>query len=300
MNGNERSSDVSGEMELFAAVVERGSFSAAARTLRLSPSAISRAVSRIEARLGVRLVTRTTRAQVITPEGEAYYRAARRILADIAEVERAVGDRGAPHGVIRVNATLTHGRLKIVPLLGEFLERYPGIRIDISLTDATIDLVEERTDVAIRVGPLPDSGLMARRLGDSTRSIIAAPAYLARHGTPRAPEDLLSHNCIGYNFRRAEPIWPFLRDGKRFVLEVTGNLEANNGDTVAQLAREGLGIARVGTFHIEEDVAEGRLVSLLDDYNPGDREPFHALFVGGSSIPARVRVFIDYLAEKLA
>lgn len=292
--------DRSGDMELFSTVVERGSFSAAARSLRLSPSAVSRAVSRIEARLGVRLVTRTTRTQVLTPEGEAYYRSARRILADIEEIERTVGDQGTPQGLIRVNATLAHGRLKIVPLLGEFLARYPGIRVDISLTDATIDLLEERADVAIRVGPLPDSSLMARRLGESTRSIIASPAYLAKYGTPREPEDLLGHNCIGFNFRRAEPLWPFQRNGKRFALEVNGNVEANNGETVAQMAREGLGIARVGTFHIEEDVASGRLASLLDAYNPGDREPFHALFVGGSSIPARVRVFIDYLAEKLA
>jgi DNA-binding transcriptional LysR family regulator len=290
----------SGEMELFAAVVDRGSFSAAARRLGLSPSAVSRAVGRIEARLGVRLIVRTTRAQVLTPEGEGYHRAARRILADIAEAERTIGHQGAPRGRIRVSATLTHGRMKIVPLLGEFLARYPDISVDISLTDATIDLLEERADVAIRVGPLPDSSLMARRLGDSTRSIIASPAYLARHGTPRVPEDLLSHNCIGFNFRRAEPIWPFQRDGERFTLEVTGNVEANNGDTVAQLAREGVGIARVGTFHVEQDIAAGRLVSLLDEYNPGDREPFHALFIGGTSMPARVRVFIDYLAEKLA
>lgn len=287
-------------MELFAAVVERGSFSSAARLLDLSPSAVSRAVSRIEERLGVRLMTRTTRAQALTQEGESYYQAARRILADIAEAERSVGDQGAPHGMIRVNATLSHGRLKIVPLLGEFLARYPGIAVDISLTDATIDLLEERADVAIRVGPLPDSSLMARRLGDSTRSVIASPAYLARHGTPRVPEDLLRHNCIGFNFRRAEPVWPFLRDGTHFTLEVAGNLEANNGDTVAQLAREGLGIARVGTFHVADDIATGRLVSLLDAYNPGDREPFHALFVGGSSIPARVRAFIDFLAERLS
>lgn len=286
-------------MEAFQAIVERGSFSAAARHLRVSPSAISRTVARMEARLGVRLVTRTTRAQVLTPEGEAFSRAARRILTDISETERAIGEQGAPRGRIRVNATLTHGRLKIVPLLGEFLERYPDIAVDISLTDMTIDLIEEGADVAIRVGPLPDSSFTARRLGQSTRSIVAAPAYLARHGTPRVPEDILSHNCIGFNFRRAEPIWPFIRDGKHFALSVRGNVEANNGDTVAQLAREGVGIARVGTFHVIEDVAAGHLVRLLEPFNPGDVEPFHALFVGGTSMPARVRVFIDYLAEKL-
>ena len=291
--------DRSGEMEVFAAVIERGSFSAAGRLLGLTPSAVSRIVARIEARLGVRLVVRTTRALALTPEGEAYLRAAQRILKDLDESERAVADQAAPRGRLRVSATLAHGRLFIVPLLRGFLERYPDILVDISLTDATIDLVEERADVAIRIGPLSDSNLVARRLGDSGRSIVAAPAYLDRHGTPIEPEDLLLHNCIAFNFRRVEPAWPFRRDGQVFDLTVSGNVEANNGETVAQLAREGIGIARVGSFHVAEDIAAGRLVSLLDAYNPGDREPIHALFVGGTIMPARVRVFIDYLAEQL-
>ena len=291
--------DRTADMEAFAAVIEHGSLSGAARVLGLTPSAVSRTVARIEARLGVRLIVRTTRALALTPEGETYLKACRRILTDIAETEKALGDQAAPRGRIRVNATLTHGRLKIVPLLGEFLCRYPDITVDISLTDATIDLIEERTDVAIRVGPLHDSSLTARRLGESTRTIVASPDYLARKGMPEAPEDLLGHNCIGFNFRRAEPVWPFLRDGVRFTLPVTGNIEANNGDTVAQLAREGVGVARIGQFHVVDDIAAGTLVPLLETFNPGDREPFHALFLGGTSMPARVRVFIDYLAEKL-
>ena len=291
--------DRSGEMEVFAAVIKRGSFSAAGRLLGLTPSAVSRIVARIETRLGVRLVVRTTRALALTPEGEAYLRAAQRILKDLDESERAVADQSVPRGRLRVSATLAHGRLFIVPLLRGFLERYPDIVVDISLTDATIDLVEERADVAIRIGPLSDSNLVARRLGDSGRSIVAAPAYLDRHGIPLEPEDLLRHNCIAFNFRRVEPAWPFRRDGQVFDLAVSGNVEANNGETVAQLAREGIGIARVGSFHVAEDIAAGRLVSLLDACNPGDREPIHALFVGGTIMPARVRVFIDYLAEQL-
>ncbi|TDR88065.1 LysR family transcriptional regulator [Enterovirga rhinocerotis] len=292
--------DRSGEMEVFAAIVERGSFSAAGRLMGLSPSAVSRIVGRLETRLGVRLVHRTTRALALTPEGEAYHRAARRILSDLTEAERAIADQATPRGRIRVNATLTHGRLVIVPLLGEFLERYPGITVDISLTDTKVDLVEERTDVAIRVGPLDDSSLVARRLGDSGRTVIASPAYLARRGTPQVPEDLLRHNCIGFNFRRAEPLWPFRLDGREIALTVTGNVEANNGETVAQLAREGVGIGRVGSFHVAQDIAAGHLVPLLEAYNPGDREPIHALFAGGPTTPARVRAFVDYLAEKLA
>jgi DNA-binding transcriptional LysR family regulator len=286
-------------MEVFATVVGRGSFSAAARALDLTPSAVSRVITRLEARLGVRLIVRTTRTLALTPEGEAFHRAALRILRDLDESERAVAEQAAPRGRLRVNTTLPHGRFFIVPLLGEFLQRYPEISIDISLTDATIDLIEERADLAIRSGPLPDSGLMARRLGDSGRSIIASPAYLARRGTPRVPEDLLQHNCVGFNFRRAEPLWPFRRDGRDYALAVTGNIEANNGDTVTQLVREGVGIARVGSFHVAADIAAGRLVSLLDAFNPGDREPIHAVFIGGTTMPARVRVFIDYLAEKM-
>jgi DNA-binding transcriptional LysR family regulator len=287
------------DMEVFATVIERGSFSAAARVLGLSPSAVSRIIAGIEARLGVRLVTRTTRALAVTPEGEAYHHAARRILQDLSEAEHAICNQGAPRGRLRVSSTLAHGRLVLVPLLGEFLERYPHIKVDISLTDAKIDLVEERADVAIRFGPLPDSNLMARHLGGSGRSIVASPAYLARHGTPEEPEDLLRHNCIGFNFRRADPDWPFRRDGRDFALDVIGNIEANNGETVVQLACEGVGIARVGTFHVADHIAAGRLVSLLDAFNPGDREQIHALFVGGTTMPARVRVFIDYLVEKL-
>ena len=291
--------DRAGEMEVLARVVDKGSFSAAARALDLTPSGVSRIVARLEGRLGVRLLVRTTRALALTAEGEAYHRAARRILEDMAESERAVADQAAPRGRLRVSATLTHGRMVVVPLLGEFLELYPGLVVDISLTDMVIDLMEERADVAIRVGELPDSGLMARRLGETGRTIVAAPAYLARHGTPAVPEDLVHHNIVGFNFRRAMTGWPFRRDGREYEIAVTGNVEANNGDTVAQLARAGVGLARMGHFHVAEDIAAGRLVPVLEDFNPGDREPFHALFIGGTTVPARVRVFIDFLAERL-
>lgn len=287
------------DMEVFVTAVERASFSAAARVLGLSPSAVSRTIAAIETRLGVRLMLRTTRALTLTPEGEAYHRDARRILQDLSEAEHAIGNQGAPRGRLRVSSTLAHGRHVLIPLLPEFLERYPAIRVDLSLTDARIDLVEERADVAIRIGPLPNSSLMARRLGDSGRTIIASPAYLAHHGTPDVPEDLRSHNCINFNFRRHDPDWPFRRGEEMFALDVAGNIEANNGETVVQLALEGIGIARVGTFHVAGMIERGELVPLLEAYNPGDREPIHALFIGGMTMPARVRVFVDYLVEKL-
>lgn len=292
--------DRAAEMEIFAAIAQAGSFSAAGRTLGLTPSAVSRTVARIEARLGVRLVIRTTRALTLTAEGQAYLQGARRILTDLDDVERAIADQGAPRGRLRVSAALAHGRMCITPLIGPFVARYPHILVDLSLSDGIADIAGGQADVAIRFGPLADSGLMARKIGETGRSIVASPAYLARAGTPRVPEDLHGHNCLNFNFRRAEPVWPFVRDGREYALSVTGNVEANNGDTLVQLAREGVGIVRVGSFNVVEDVAAGRLVELLDGFNPGDREPIHAVFVGGANTPARVRVFVDFLAERLA
>jgi len=275
-------------MEVFAVAVAEGSFSAAGRCLGLTPSAVSRTIDRIEARLGVRLLLRSTRALALTAEGEAYLRAARRILADLGDAEQAIADQGAPRG-----------RLSIVPLLGDFVRLHPHILVDISLADRLVDLAAGQADVAIRFGPLADSPLTARKLGESRRVIVASPAYLAKHGTPKVPEDLHAHNCLNFNFRRAEPTWPF-RDGEReYTLSVRGNIEANNGETLGQLAAAGVGIARVGAFSIADEIASGQLIPILEAYNPGDVEAIHAVFAGGAGTPARVRVFVDFLAERL-
>lgn len=287
------------ELALFAAVAAEGSFSAAGRTLDLSPSAVGRAIDRIEARLGVRLLLRSTRALTLTAEGRTYLQAARRILADLDDAERQIADQGAPRGRLRVSAALSHGRLCVVPLLGRFAALYPHILIDIALTDTLVDVAAGQADVAVRFGPLPDSSLTARKLGETRRMIVAAPAYLERAGTPQVPEDLHRHNCLNFNFRRAEPVWPFRRDGRDFALSVRGNIEANNGETLGQLAAAGVGIARVGVFSVARELAAGTLVPLLEAYNPGDVELIHAVFVGGSATPARVRVFVDFLAEAL-
>lgn len=286
-------------LELFAAVVAEGSFSAAGRLLGLSPSAVSRAVERIEARLGVRLLLRSTRSLSLTAEGQAYLQAARRILADLDDAEQLIADQGAPRGRLRVSAALSHGRLCIVPLLGEFASLHPHILTDIALTDTLVDIAAGQADVAIRFGPLADSMLTARKLGDTRRVIVASPAYLARHGTPDVPEDLHRHNCLNFNFRRAEPVWPFAHAGRDFALSVKGNIEANNGETLGQLAANGVGIARVGRFSVADELASGRLVPILEAFNPGDVEMIHAVFVGGASVPARVRVFVDFLAARL-
>ncbi len=286
-------------LEIFAAVMRAGSFSAAGRTLGLTPSAVARSIDRIEARLGVRLLLRSTRALTPTAEGQAYLQVARRILADLDDAERQLADQGAPRGRLRISAALSHGRLRIVPLLGAFAALYPHILIDIALSDGIVDIAGGQADVAIRFGALADSLLTARKLGESGRVIVASPDYLARHGMPAVPEDLHAHNCLNFNFRRAEPIWPFCRNGEDIVLSVKGNIEANNGETLGQLAAAGVGVARVGAFSVVDDVAAGRLVPILQDFNPGDVELIHAVYVGGNQTPARVRAFVDFLSERL-
>ncbi|MCI9880901.1 MULTISPECIES: LysR family transcriptional regulator [Methylobacterium] len=287
------------EMAAFLAVAREGSLSAAARGLRLTASAVSRIVTRLESRLGVRLIVRTTRTLRLTAEGAAYARAARRILADIEESESAIADQACPRGRVRISTASAHGRLVIVPLLAAFVARHPGISVDIDLSDQVADILGGRADVAIRFGTLPDSPLTARRLGDTGRTVVASPAYLARAGTPEIPADLARHNCLDFNFRRAEPGWPFRADGRDHLLAVSGNMTANNGETLVQLALGGVGITRVGNFHIADELASGRLVPLLECFNPQDREAIHAVFVGGAAMPARVRVLIDFLAEAL-
>jgi DNA-binding transcriptional LysR family regulator len=287
----------SGEMEVFSKVVEAGSLSAAARALGLTPSAVSRVIARIEQRFGTRLLLRTTRAITLTSEGQAYLRGARRILADMAEVEQGIADRGVPRGRLRVSAALGHGRLTVLPLVAAFSERYPQVLVDLSLGDEVVDILGGQADVALRFGPLPDSPLSARPIGDTGQVVVASPQYLARHGTPQRPEDLASHNCLRFNFRRAAPDWPFRRDGELFSLKVSGSIECSSGEALAQLALLGAGIARIGAFTVNQAIAKGELVPLLEAYNPGDREPIHAVFVAGAAMPARVRVFVDFLVE---
>lgn len=286
-------------LEIFAAVSGAGSFSAAGRALGLSPSAVSRAVDRIEARLGVRLLLRSTRALTLTTEGHAYLAAARRILLDLDDAEQAIADRGAPRGRLRISMAQSYGRLFIVPLLGEFAQLYPHILIDVSLSDRLVDIAAGAADVALRFGPLTDNALTARKIGEYRRVVVASPGYLQQHGTPRTPEDLLDHNCLGFNFRRAEPVWPFRTDGRDYALAVSGNIEANSGETLGQLAANGVGIARVGAFSVAAEIADGRLLPILENHNPGDIEQIHAVFMGGANTPARVRVFVDFLVERL-
>ncbi|WP_162950354.1 LysR family transcriptional regulator [Rhizobium jaguaris] len=292
-----------GEMDVFVEVAELHSFSAAGRKLRLSPSAVSKLVTRLEDRLGTRLLVRTTRALQLTPEGEMYLERARRILADIQETERVVAAGGAavPRGRLRVSASVAVGVHYVVPLIPDFLARYPEIELDLSLNDSIIDIVGERADVAIRSGLLRDSSLKARKLLESRRVIVAAPAYVAAHGMPATPDDLDRHNCLTFNFRPTAEGWPF-RDpatGSGFVKPVYGNLQANNGPTVRSLCLAGLGLARVGYFHVQPDIEAGALVPVLEDFNAGDIELIHAVYAGHDHLAARIRAFIDFLASRI-
>lgn len=292
-----------GEMEVFVLAAELKSFSAAGRKLKLSPSAVSKLVTRLEDRLGTRLVVRSTRTLQLTPEGETYLARASRILAEIADTEEIVsgGGRALPRGALSVNASVGFGERYILPLTGEFLRLFPEVQLDVTLTDDTVDLIRERVDIAIRHGPLRDSSLMARKLGQSPQVVIASPDYIAERGMPKTPADLDLHNCINFNFRRAVEGWPF-RDpesGRVDVRPVSGSLRASSGSIIRQFCLDGLGIGRVGRFHVEPDIEAGRLMVLLDDWNPQDIEEIHAVYAGHEHLAVRIRAFMDFLAERL-
>lgn len=289
-----------GEMQVFLRVVETGSFSEAARLLRMTPSTVSKLVSRIEARLGTRLVERSTRRLSLTAEGRIYYERSQAVLHELDEVERELSQGSATtSGTVRVNVSVAFGVLGLEPLLPEFWRAYPNIVVDLSLSDEIVDLYLDRTDIAFRLGTLPDSGMVARRIGVARRKIVAAPAYLDRHGTPRSVEDLAAHNCLGFNFRRSAPVWPIKESGRIVDHAVRGSLLANNGETVRRMALAGVGLARMGDYHVRADLAAGRLVEVLADVIEHDEEPVHAVFLGGARMPQRVRVFLDFIVPRL-
>lgn len=284
------------ELEVFAAIVEAGSVSAGGRNVGLSPSGASRTLQRLESRLGVQLVVRASRMFRLTSEGESYYRSGRRILSDLDEVEQTLGDQAAPRGRLRVSSSIAFGRVALLPALGAFQNAYPGISIELSLSDHIADLKASEADVAVRVGDLSDSDLKARKLGESRRILVASPDYLARSGVPATPEDLTYHNCLRFSFHPLPVTWPFRRGDETFDIEITGNIAVDNGDAMMQLALGGHGVARVGYFHVRSELEAGLLVPLLEVYDAGETEAFHAVFVGGRTIPGRVRAFVDFFA----
>lgn len=286
------------EMEVFVRVVDLGGFSAAARACRLTPSAVSKLLSRLEARLGTRLVNRSTRRLQLTPEGSAFYERSIRILADMEEAERYASAGDEPSGTIRINTSASFGNHVLAPLVPAFLARHPAISLDISHTDRVVDLMEERADIAIRAGPMKSSQLVARKLGQTGMMIVAAPAYVAAHGAPTSPEELSVHRTIGLSYQRAMQGWPLMHDGERVVFALENAILAADGEAIRRLALCGAGIARLAVFTIRGDLAEGRLLPVLEDCNPGDTEEFHALYLGqGGPLPARIRAMLDFLGD---
>ena len=289
----------SGEMEVFVRVVEEAGFSPAARAFRMTPSAVSKLIARLEARLGARLLQRSTRRLELTPEGCAFYERATRILADLDEAERHASSGERPVGRVRLNTSASYAVHVLARRLPAFLAAQPGITLDIVQTDLVIDLLAERTDVVVRAGPLKNSSLIARGLGATAMTIVAAPAYLDRCGMPAGLADLAGHNRLGFGYTRAVEGWPLLDDAGAVVLvPPAGRVQASDGEGVRHLALAGVGLARLAAFTVREDIAAGRLVPVLEARNPGEREPFHAIHVGqGGPLPARVRVLLDHLAE---
>lgn len=289
-----------GEMQVFLRVIESGNFSEAARLLRMTPSTVSKLVTRIEARLGVRLLERSTRRLSLTAEGQLYYERSQALLGELDEIERELSQGAASTGgTVRVNASVAFGVLAVEPELPAFWRAYPNIVIDLSLSDEIVDLYLDRTDVAFRVGRLADSNMMARRIGVARRKIVASPTYLERYGIPRTVEDLARHNCLGFNFRRAAPVWPLRESGRIVDRAVNGSLLANNGETVRRMALAGVGLARLGDYHVRADLISGHLVEVLSDAVEGDREEIHAVYLGGARLPQRVRVFLDFVVPRL-
>ncbi|SEI07513.1 DNA-binding transcriptional regulator, LysR family [Rhizobium tibeticum] len=291
----------SGEMEVFVRAVELGGFTAAARACRMTPSAVSKLVARLEARLGARLVNRSTRKLHLTTEGSAFYERSVSILADIAEAERyaSAGEQAA--GPIRINTSASFGHHILAPLVSDFLALHPAITLDISHTDAIVDLVDDRADVAIRAGPLKSSSLIARKLGVTRKVIVASPAYLKRFGEPKSLDNLKQHRRIGFSYARSVQGWPLRHDGETVTLPITPGVQVGDGEAMRYMAVSGAGLVRLATFTVRADIEAGRLVPVLEDINPGDIEEFYAVYIGqGGPLPARVRALLDFLAEHVS
>jgi len=289
------------DMAVFARAVELGGFSAAAREFNLTPSAVSKLVTRLEDRLGVRLLNRTTRKLALTPEGEAYLHRSQRILADIAEAEDEVARfRTRPRGLLRINVGTTFGLHQLPPALPEFLERHPEVEVELTVTDRVVDLIEEGADLGIRTGALADSTLIARKVCDLERVICASPGYLGKHGTPRTPEELLDHNCLRLVGFPSLWRWPFdAPEGVRHV-EVRGNTSANNAEALLLLAMAGTGIVRLVDVVAGEAIRDGRLARVLEDSHHVEPLPLNVVWSQGRHRSPKVAAMVEFLVEKFA
>jgi DNA-binding transcriptional LysR family regulator len=286
-------------MSILLAVVDAGSLSAAARRLGTPLPTVSRKVAELEAHLRTRLLHRTTRQLSLTEAGAAYVAACRRILDDVGEAERiATGEYAAPKGELALTAPIVFGRLHVVPVVAEFLAQYPEINIRLLLTDRVVHLMEEQIDVALRIGELPDSTLVASRIGTVRSVVCGSPAYLAQHGVPARPEELAAHDCISFDVLESRRAWAF-GDGKSALsVPVVSRLEVNTAEAAIAAATLGVGLVRVLSYQVADAVGNGALDVVLEDYEPAPL-PVSLVHKGQTPLPRKLRAFLDFAAPRL-
>ena len=288
-----------GSVAVFVEVADRRSFAEAARRLGRSPTAVTRAIGELEARLGVRLLNRTTRAVGVTEAGERFLAGARRVLADLDEIERAAAGEGtAPRGELRVTAPILFGRLHVSPIMIEFLERFPDVSVALSLIDRPVDLVEEGLDVAVRIGALAESSAIASRVGALHRIVVASPDYLARCGTPKAPAELGAHAIVAFSGMDGADRWLFRGQGGEASVAIRPRLVVTTAEAAVDAARAGFGITRVLSYQAADDIARGSLRRLLQAHE-GAELPVHLLYPGGRHPPPKLRAFLDFAVPRL-
>jgi DNA-binding transcriptional LysR family regulator len=283
---------------IFASVVENRSFSGAAQALGTSKATVSKAISRLETRLGATLFHRTSRRLTLTESGSALAERAARILAEAREAEEIARDaNSAPTGRVRLAAPMNFGLNRVAPALADFIALYPGIEVDLTLSDAPTDIVAQGIDVALRVADLPDSSLRVRRLAPVAIHLVAAPAYLEKHGRPEHPADLAHHACLAYTNASRPFVWQFRRGNEEVAIRPSGPLCTDSGEAMLPTLRAGLGITRLPDFIVEQDLIDGTLVEVLKDWQESNMA-LHLLTPPGTLRPARVEALIDFLAER--
>ncbi len=288
-----------GTIPVFVAVVENGGFSAAARTLGISKSAVSKRINQLEKHLGVRLLHRTTRKLSLTEAGERYFEHAAQALAAAGRAEDAVTElQGEPQGKLRISSPMSFGRLHVAPLIPKLLKRYPKLQIDLVMDDRTVDLVAAGLDVANRSGSgnLPDSTLMARKLAPLRQVLCASPDYIGRYGLPDTPAELTEHNCVLFSLSSDANEWTLVGDDEPEIVSVSGNYRVNNSEALHEALTEGIGIGRLPTFVAGPDLKTGRLVTLFESYRIPD-QTFYAVFPEREYLPAKVRAFLNFAIE---
>jgi len=288
-------------MSVLAAAVETGSFSAAGRRLGMPLPTVSRKVSELEARLKTRLLVRTTRRLALTDAGAAYLAAARRILDLVEDAEaQAAGEYSAPRGDLILTAPIAFGRLHVLPLAHAFLARFPEIRVRMSLTDRNVNLVEDHVDMAVRIGALADSSMIATRVGFVRRVLCGSPAYLAAHGAPRTPADLARHTCIGFTASASNAVWTFAPPGQKRIQSVTVpcRLNVDTAEAVIDAAIAGVGLTHVLSYQVAGAVAAGKLRILLAEFET-EALPVHLVHAAQGLLPHKMRSFLDFAAPRL-